>query len=306
MIVIGESIHVISGRVKEALEKRDKRPLQDLAVRQVKNGADMLDLNIGPQKREGPEIMAWLVDALQEVVDVPFSLDTTNVAAIESGITRCNRTPIINSTDATEGRLSAMMPLAARYNTGLIALALGESGLPTTAEARLEMVMARSIPAAEEYGVSAENLYLDPLVLTVNGMQDQGVQAVTAVHYFKQVADPPPRTTCGISNISNGIPREGRPLINQVFMAMMLGAGISSAIVDALDDEMMWVIGAVLDRDTSTPKGRLYSALADTVAAGEEFEVDPSLIEAPETRDIAKTIDILYNRRIYAHSYLAL
>ncbi len=224
MIIIGESIHVISRRVKEALESRDKKTLQDLAVRQVEAGAHMLDLNIGPQKREGHEIMPWLVDALQEVVDVPFSLDTTNVAAIEAGLERCKQTPMINSTDATEERMSTMMPLAARYGAGLIGLALGESGLPATAEERLDMVMTRIIPTAESYGLSTDNLHLDPLVLTVNGMQDQAVQTVTAVHYFKEVSDPPPKTTCGVSNVSNGVPREGRPLLNQVFMAMTAGS----------------------------------------------------------------------------------
>ena len=86
MLVIGEAIHVISRRVRRALEEKDKETLQELAVRQVESGANMLDLNIGPQKREGHEIMPWLVDAVQEVVDVPLSLDTTNVAAIEAGL----------------------------------------------------------------------------------------------------------------------------------------------------------------------------------------------------------------------------
>ena len=306
MIAIGESIHVISPRVRTALEERDKNILQALATSQVENGAHVLDLNIGPQRREGHEIMPWLVDALQEVVDVPFSLDTTNVAAIEAGLKRCKHQPIINSTDATEARMSSMMPLAAKYNARLIGLALGETGLPSTAEARLDLVMTKIIPNAEQYGVPMENLYLDPLAMTINGMQDQAAQTVTAVHYFKQVADPPPNTTCGLSNVSNGVPRENRPLINQVFMAMMLGAGITSAILNALDNELMWVIKTIENRDASTRKGALYLALADAVAAAEEYEVEPSMLEDPETRDVAKTINILYNRQIYAHSYLRL
>ncbi len=306
MIVIGESIHVISRRVRTALEKRDKRVLQDLAVRQVENGAHVLDLNIGPQKREGHEIMPWLVDTLQEVVDVPFSLDTTNAAAIEAGIKRCKHKPIINSTDATEARMGAMMPLAVRHDTGLIALALGETGLPSTAEARVEIIITEIIPNAERYGLPTENLYLDPLALTVNGMQDQAAQTVTAVHYFREVADPPPMTTCGISNVSNGVPTKNRPLINQVFMAMMLGAGIASAILDALDDGLMRVIRTIESRDGSTRAGQLYLALADAAAAGEELQVAPSMLQDPETSDIAKTINILYDRQIYAHSYLAL
>jgi len=306
VIAIGESIHVISRRVRVALEKRNARTLQDLAVRQVEAGAQILDLNIGPQRREGHEIMPWLVDVLQEVVDVPFSLDTTNAAAIEAGLKRCRHTAIINSTDATEERMNAMMPLAAEHNAGLIALALGETGLPPTAEARLELVMTNLLPAAERHGLPMENLYLDPLVLTVNGMQDQAIQTVTAVHYFKEVSDPPPSTTAGVSNVSNGVPREGRPLINEVFLAMMMGAGIGSAIVNVLEEGAMSAVRIIETRDTSTRLGELYVALADAVAAAEEFEVEPSMLEDPETSDVAKTINILYNRQIYAHSYLAL
>ena len=306
MIAIGESIHVISRRVRIALEERDAQTLQDMAVRQVEAGADVIDLNIGPQKREGHEIMPWLVDALQEVVDVPFSLDTTNAAAIEAGLKRCKHKAIINSTDATEERMNAMMPLAAEYNAGLIALALGDEGLPPTAEARLELVMGNILPTAEAHGLPAENLYLDPLVLTVNGMQDQAIQTVTAVHYFKEVSDPPPNTTAGVSNVSNGVPREGRPLINEVFLAMMLGAGIGSAIINALEEGTMSVIRTIENRDTSTRLGELYVALADAVANAAEFEVEPSMLEDPETGDVARTVNILYDRQIYAHSYLTL
>ena len=306
MIVIGESIHVIAPRVRAALENRDARTLQDMAVSQVEAGAGIVDLNIGPQRRQGHEIMPWLVDILQEVVDVPFSLDTTNAAAIEAGLKRCKHRALINSTDATEERMAAMMPLAAKYEADLIALALGDSGLPTTAEERLELVMGRLLPAAEEHGLPIENLYLDPLVLTVNGMQDQAIQTVMAVHYFKELSDPPPKTTAGLSNVSNGTPAEGRPLINEVFAAMMIGAGIVSAIANALDEGTMNVIRTIDQRDTSTAQGRLYVALADTVGTGEEFEVEPSMLEDPETSDIAKTINILYDRQIYAPSYLTL
>jgi 5-methyltetrahydrofolate corrinoid/iron sulfur protein methyltransferase len=144
------------------------------------------------------------------------------------------------------------------------------------------------------------------LVLTVNGMQDQAKQTVAAVHYFKQVADPSPETTCGASNVSNGVPRENRPLINQVFMAMMMGAGISSAIVSALDEELMRVVKVVSSGVASSKKDQLYLDLAKAVGAGEEFQVAPDLLTDPETRDVAKTINILYNRQIYAPSYLTL
>src|SRR3972149_331418 len=171
MIVIGECIHVISGAVKAAMEVKDKRVIQELARQEVEAGARVVDLNIGPQRRTGVEMMTWMVDTVQEVVDVPLSLDTTNTAAMEAGLQRVRQRPFINSTDATPARLDALMPLAARYNANIIALTLASAWLPTSADARIELAAERILPAAAPYGVPTENIYFDPLVLTVTGIQ---------------------------------------------------------------------------------------------------------------------------------------
>ena len=304
MLVIGESIHVIAPRVREALDGRNKAVIQELARQQVAGGAQMLDLNIGPQKRSGPEVMAWVVDTVQGVTDVPLSLDTTNAAAVEAGLKQVKKKALINSTDATPQRLEALMPLAAKYGASIIGLTLAATGLPTTADARIQLASEVLFPACEKYGVPLEDLYLDPLVLTVNGNQDQSLATVEAVRFFKQMADPPPKTTCGLSNISNGAPRELRPLINRVFLLMMMGASLDSAILDALDPEVMEAIRIVQARDTSTPRGRLYLAIYDAYARGEAF--DSSIPEArdPKLQDIVKTVQMLENRFLYAHGYL--
>ena len=306
MLVIGECIHVISDKVRKAIEGRDKAFIQDLALRQVEKGAHVLDLNIGPQKRTGPEVMTWMVETIQEITDVPLSLDTTNPAAIETGLKLSKKQAIINSTDATEERLSALMPLAARYKANIIALTLGKVGLPTSADARIELALNNIIPVAEEFGVPMGNIYFDPLVLTVNGNQDQAMETLNAVRFFKQMSDPPPKTTCGLSNVSNSCPPEIRPILNRIFLVMLLGAGLDSAIVDPLDDDLMEVVRVLDSRDASTAKGKLYLDIYDACAAGEEF--DPSSVDMsdPVLRDIAKTVSILQNKVLYAHSYLRL
>ena len=202
MIAIGESIHVIAPAVRAAIEDRDRAFIQDLAKRQVAAGADVLDLNIGPQKKAGAVIMDWIVQTVQEAVDVTLSLDTTNAEAIEAGLKVANKRAIINSTDATD-RLNVLMPLAAKYDANIIALTYGGTALPTTADARIELAMERIMVSAAEHEVPTDHLYLDPLVLTVNGNQDQVAQTVEAVRFFKQMSDPPPFTTCGLSNVSN-------------------------------------------------------------------------------------------------------
>ena len=306
MIVIGECIHIIAKRVREAVDARDKGFIQELAKRQVEKGAHVLDLNLGPMKKAGPEVMTWVVDAVQEVVDVPLSLDTTNAAAIEAGLKLCQKKAIINSTDATEERLSALMPLAAKYNANIIALSLGKVGLPTTADARIELVAEKILPVAMEHGVPTDNLYLDPLVLTVNGNQDQAPETVNAVRFFKQMTDPAPMTICGLSNVSNSCPAEVRPILNRVYLLMMLGAGLDSAIADPLDDELMEAVRIIESRDDSTPKGELYLALYDAYVLSEEFDTSDVDMTDPELREIAKTIDVLQNKTLYAHGYLRL
>ena len=306
MLIIGESIHVISDKVRKAIEGRDKAFIQDLAKRQLERGAHVLDLNIGPQKRTGPEVMTWMVETIQEVTDATLSLDTTNPAAIETGLKLTKKQAIINSTDATEERLTALMPLAARYNANIIALTLGKVGLPTSADARIELALGNIIPVAEEHGVPMEHIYFDPLVLTVNGNQDQAMETLNAVRFFKQMSDPPPMTTCGLSNVSNSCPPEVRPILNRVFLVMLLGAGLDSAIVDPLDDELMEVIRILDSRDASTPKGKLYLDIYDACAAGEDFDARSVDMSDPVLRDIAKTVSILQNKVLYAHSYLRL
>ncbi len=306
MIIIGECIHIIAKKVREAVDNRDKAFIQDLAKRQVEKGANIVDLNLGPMKKSGPEVMSWVVDTVQEVVDVPLSLDTTNAAAIEAGLKLCKKKALINSTDATDERLSALMPLAAQYDANIISLSLGKVGLPTTADARIELIADKIMPAAMEQGVPTEHLYLDPLVLTVNGNQDQAVQTVEAVRFFKQMADPAPMTTCGLSNVSNSCPPEVRPILNRIFLIMMLGAGLDSAIVDPLDDDLMGAIRIIENRDDSTPKGKLYLALYDAYAAMEQFDISTVDMSNPELQEIAKTINVLQNNTLYAHGYLRL
>lgn len=303
MLIIGENIHIISNRVKKAIAERDAKVIQEMALEQVKAGADLLDLNIGPQKRHGVEVMEWIVETVQEVVDVPLSLDTTNVAAIEAGLKRCRRQAMINSTSADPERLEATMPLAAKYNAKIIALTMGKN-IPPTAEDRVAIAMDVLIPKAMELGIPMEDLYLDPLVLTVKGMQDHALETLNAVRFFKQLSDPPPMTVVGLSNVSNGVPRENRSLINRTYLVMLMAAGLDAAIADPLDEAQNEFIRIVEERDASTPVGQFLVNLYDATAAMEEL--DPALVDMsdPDQAAIYKTVQILQNKVIFADSYL--
>jgi 5-methyltetrahydrofolate corrinoid/iron sulfur protein methyltransferase len=304
LTVIGENIHIISPKVKEAFEKQDGKFIQGMALKQVKHGAHVLDLNIGPQRKRGVEVMEWIVDAVQAVTDTPLSLDTTNAAAIEAGLKKAKRQAMINSTSADPERLESTMPLAANYNAKIIALTMGKTGIPTTADARVAMAMEVLIPKAMELGVPMSNLYLDPLVLTVNGTQEHAPETLNAVRFFKQLADPPPMSVVGLSNISNSVPNEGRSLINRTFLVMLMAAGLDAAIADPLDKKQNEFIRIVEGRDTSTGLGNLLLTLYDKTAAMEQLEPSDVDMKDPDQVDVWKTVQILYNKVIYAHSYL--
>lgn len=303
MLVVGERIHIISPRVKAAFDSRDTQLVQEMALSQVKAGADILDLNIGPSKKQGPAIMQWLVPAVQAVVDVPLSLDTTNAEAMECGLKLCKTAPVLNSASAEAKRMSAMIGLAAQYNASLVALTLTDKGIPNEAAERASVALDL-MAAAGEAGIGSERLFIDPLVLPVSADQPGVMQTVEAVRIFTQLADPPVKTIVGLSNVSNGSPNEVRGLINRVMLVMCLGAGLDAAIVDPLDKELLEWVKIVETRDESTGKGKLLVALADAVANMEDLDraaVDQSEQDQVE---IYKTWQILANKIIYAHSFL--
>jgi 5-methyltetrahydrofolate corrinoid/iron sulfur protein methyltransferase len=303
---IGERIQIINMNVRAAIEGRDKAFIQDLAKKQVECGAKILDLNIGPQKKAGPEVMEWLVNTVQEVVDVPLSLDTTNAEAIQVGLNLCKQKPIINSTNADPARMSVLFPLAAKYDVNIITLTLRATGLPVSADSRVGILVEDLLPAAEEAGVNPQNIYVDPLAMTVNGTQEHAPEVVNATFVTRQMMDPPLHMTCGLSNVSNGAPEDVRPVLNRVYLVMLMGAGMDSVILDPFDKKLMDTIALLENRDDSTALGKVYLALYDACATGEEF--DPSIVDIsdPEQAEVAKTVKILQNKVIYAHNYLNL
>jgi 5-methyltetrahydrofolate corrinoid/iron sulfur protein methyltransferase len=304
MYIIGENIHIISQKVKEAIAERDIKFFQDLAVKQVEAGADALDLNIGPQKKTGHEIMPWLVKGVQEVVDVPLSLDTTNLAAIEEGLKAAKGQCIINSSSAEDERLATVPPLAKKYNAKLIALTMGKGGIPVSAEERVNIALEKLIPRAIELDMPMEDLLIDPLVLTVSGCQEYCPECVEAVRILKLAGDPPPMTNVGLSNVSNAVPREMRPLINRTYCVMLMAAGVDYAIADPLDEQLKDFIRIVNERDDSTGVAKLLLTLYDKTAAMEKLTADDADMSDPGQVDIFKTVQILYNDVIYTDSYL--
>jgi 5-methyltetrahydrofolate corrinoid/iron sulfur protein methyltransferase len=305
MYIIGENIHIISPRVKEAIANRDSKFFQEMAVKLVDAGANAVDLNIGPQKKAGHEILPWLVEAVEEVVDVPLVFDTTNLGAIEAACETVSKAqPIINSTDAREERLETVPLVAKKYNTRLIALTMAEGMIPVSADERVTIALEKLIPRMLEIDFPISDLIIDPLVLTVSGCQEYCPECIGAVRTLKFAWDPPPLTNGGLSNVSNAVPNEMRPLLNRTYMVMLMGAGIDMVIADPLDEDLKEWIRVVEERDESTALNRLLVKLYDRVAAMEELQPEDVDMSDPAQAGIWKTVQVVLNKVIYTDSYL--
>ena len=165
MILIGENIHILSKVVSEAIKARDEKPLQELAVKQAQAGADYIDLNIGPARKD-PDVMKWLVQVIQEVVNKPLSLDTTNPVAMEAGLSVCKIPPLINSASGKQESKEKMLPLAEKYNCDVVLSVLIDAGIPTDSSSRAEAIM-ESVAYANEIGIPNERIWVDPIMLSL-------------------------------------------------------------------------------------------------------------------------------------------
>ncbi|MGB8984638.1 MAG: dihydropteroate synthase, partial [Anaerolineales bacterium] len=263
------------------------------------------DLNLGPRKKDWEEVFPWIVETVQAVVDVPLSFDSTNILGIEAGLKKITKAqPIINSTSAEPERLEKVPLLAKKYNARLVALTMGSSGIPIAADERVNIALEKLIPRMLEIDFPIADLIIDPLVLTVSGCQEYCPHLIETVRTLQFAWDPPPSISVGLSNVSNAVPSERRPLINRTYCAMLMGVGLQMMIGNPMDTKLKETIRIIEERDESTPVGRLYLKIADHIAAMEEPSIDDVDRSDPEQLAIWKTVQILLNKVIYADAYL--
>jgi 5-methyltetrahydrofolate corrinoid/iron sulfur protein methyltransferase len=305
MYIIGENIHIISEKVKEALTNRDREFFMDLAVRQVEAGAKAVDINLGPRKKDWAEVFPWVVEAVETVVDVPLSIDTTNVDGMEAALKTIKKNQaILNSTSAEPDRLEKIPALAKKYNAKVIALTMGTSGIPVEADARVNIAVETLIPHMMEIGFNMSDLIIDPLVLTTSGCQQYCPHLIETVRMLQYAWDPAPQISVGLSNVSNAVPNENRPLINRVYLAMLMGVGLNMMIANPFDKEQNDVIKWIETKDTSTALAKVYNKIAERTANSEEPQFEDFDMKDPDQAAIWKTTQILLNKVIYADAYL--
>lgn len=303
MTLIGENIHIISPVVKLAIIEKNEKFILDLVKKQIEAGVKTIDLNIGPGKGGLVGSMKWLINLIQNNFKVDFSLDTTSLDELKSGFEILNnsKNSFLNSASAEPTRLSTTTKLAKEFDANLIALTLNNSGIPKTAEERLELAYEMATAANEE-GIENSKIYLDPLVLPVCVDQTQAGVTLDSIRMFKESFDPEIKTIIGLSNISNGCTKEYRPLINRVFLVLAMGSGLDGAIVDALDLETIKTYNAV--KQGKGDVNEIYFSLYEMSKNFADFEDLKINKEDEEQLKIYKTAQILLNKEIYTHSFV--
>jgi len=300
MLLIGENLNVMVKKIGAAMKEKDPKPIQELAIAEANAGVDYIDINLGPARKGGGELMAWIVRTVQEVVDTPLYLDTVNAEAIEAGLEVYKNKKgkaVINSIMARPESMEVKFPLAKKYDAGLVALLWGPAGLPRDASER-GVLAVELMQKAAEFGIPNEDVWIDPIVTPVSAPQSQ-VQVPSVTEFMMMYKDlqemaPGLRSTCGLSNISNGAPEHLRPILNQTYTVMIERHGMVSAIVDAFDEDLKGFAGGGRDD---------LRKLIWRVMDGEELDL--STLNKEEA-DYVKTTRVLMGNILYSDSWLEL
>ena len=290
MILIGESVNIMSKTLGPAMKERNPGPIQEMAKAEIEGGVDYLDINIGPARRGGDELMEWMVNTVQEVTDMPLSLDTTNSVAMEAGLKVCKSRALINSISLQPDRLEQGLPLAKNYETDMIGLLWGVDGMPRDANERC-MLAVDLVYQAGEMGIPPENIWIDPIASPISVEINQ---VKSCVEFMSMLADVAPgcKSTVGLSNISNGAPTHLRPYLNRAYLIMLMRYGLHSAIVDAFDPELVKLAKSEMPEIVD---------LVHRVMDGEK--PDLSSLSQKET-EYVKTVRVLTGESLYSHSWL--
>lgn len=228
MLLIGERINGMFCDVKKAIENKDKKTIIALAEKQIECGAEYLDINTGPVKNSA-EAMKWLAQTAQEIKEAKLCIDSTKTDVLEAGLSVAQHPPILNSVSADPEKLSQLLPIAQKYNASVIALAMDAEGIPSSCDKRVEAA-AVILATAAELGFSTEKIYIDPLILPISAVQDSPNSVLKSLAMIKELDIPAPKTTLGLSNVSQKC--RGRNLINKTFLAMAMAYGLDAAILD--------------------------------------------------------------------------
>jgi 5-methyltetrahydrofolate corrinoid/iron sulfur protein methyltransferase len=290
MILIGENINIMSSSLGIALKERNAAAVQEVAKAEAAVGMDVLDLNIGPTRKGGDELMAWVVQTVQSVTDKMLSLDTANMDAIEAGLKASKNKVLINSVSLQSSRIDRGLAIAQQYNADLIGLLWSNEGMPRDANERA-MYTVDFVYKANAAGINNERIWIDPIVSPVSVEINQVKACVEFMAMLGEIA-PGCKSVAGISNVSNGTPSKLRCWLNRTYMVMLMRHGLYSAMVDALDKDLI-----AIARGQRPDIVELIYKIMDGAK--------PDIASLPqEMANYARTARVLMGESLYSHSWL--
>ena len=236
--IIGERINPTGRKLmSEEMKNGDYSRVLSDALSQVEAGANMLDVNAGIPLADEPKILAECIKLVQENVDVPLSIDSSIVAALESGLSVYKGRPLVNSVTGEEERLETVLPLVKKYDAAVVAISNDETGISEDPNVRYD-VAKKIVERAQDYGIKPEDIVVDPLVMPIGAINTAGLGVLNLIKRLREELKV--NTTCGASNISFGLPN--RHGLNSAFLSMAIGAGMTSAIMNPLHSEEITAI----------------------------------------------------------------
>ncbi|MFH7326714.1 dihydropteroate synthase [Desulfurivibrio sp. C05AmB] len=291
---IAESINIMGKRSGNAMKERNPGPIQEMAKEEAAAGASYLDLNIGPARKDGTELMPWVVETVEAVTPVPLCLDTTNTAAMAAGFAalKNKQAAIMNSISAQPERMEKLIPVAAEAGCNVIALLWGPDGMPRDSNERAAMAVDLMMALAEA-GIPNEKMLFDPIGTPITLGADQINSGLEFMSMLQEIA-PGAGSTVGLSNVSNGVAEHLRKYLDRTYLIMLMKYGITTAIVNSYDAELMAIC-----------KGERQELVEMVHGMMDGTDPDPAALSGTALEHY-KTYKVLSGQNVFSESWLEL
>ena len=291
---IAESINIMGKRSGTAMKERNPAPVQEMAKEESAAGSDFLDLNIGPARKDGTELMPWVVETVQAVTETPLCLDTTNTDAMAAGFKVVKNVggALMNSISAQPERMEKLIPVAAEAGCNVVALLWGPDGMPRDSNERAAMAVDLMMALAEA-GIPNEKMFFDPIATPITLGTDQINAGFEFLAMLQDIA-PGAESTIGLSNVSNGVAEHLRKYLDRTYLIMLMKHGLTSAIVNAYDTELMDIA-----------QGKRQNLIDLVWGMMDGNDPDPSKLSGSELEHY-KTVKCLLGQTLFSESWLEL
>jgi cobalamin-dependent methionine synthase I len=291
---IAESINIMGTRSGTAMKAREAGPVQEMAKEESAAGAAFLDLNIGPARKDGVELLPWVVETVQAVTDTPLCLDTTNTDAMAAGfkVVKNKTGALMNSISAQPERMEKLIPVAAEVGCNVVALLWGPDGMPRDSNERAAMAVDLMM-ALSEAGIPNEKMFFDPIATPITLGVDQINSGLEFMSMVQDIA-PGASSTIGLSNVSNGVADHLRKYLDRTYLIMLMQNGLQTAIVNAYDPELMAIA-----------TGQRQNLVDLVFGMIDGNDPDPAKLSEAELQHY-KTYNVLTGKSVFSESWLEL